>query len=788
MFATLLAPSVGDDIRVAAVRGVEALCRPYEFQVHFMLSSGDPVDIKSAIGSNATLTLGSDEDKHDICGLLVSIRLLAQTSAFAVYEALLVPQPWYLGLTKHSRVFTKMTVPDVIKEVLESSNLTGAGFELRLSADYPVEELIVQYRESRLDFIHRWMEHEGIYYFFEHADGADKMIIVDDRSAHSSLAPDAIRYRPMLQDDVSAGRCFDVFQAHYSTTVRRVKLADYDYARPMLDVSADADVSDRGVGEMHFHRARFWDPAEARRYAKIRADELKCREVVVHAHGTTLHMGAGYQFELSEHPEDSYNKKYLATEVVHFVNQVVEAGGEAIAKLIPCEFPEQYRVQVTALDETQQYRPPRTSRRPRVWGYENGVVDGEATSEYAQIDDQGRYLVKFMFDESTLEDGKASTYVRMMQPHGGTTEGFHFPLRKGTEVIFTFQGGDPDRPVIAGVVPNMTTPSPVAQANHTQNVIRTGANNYFILDDNKGSEFIALRTPKNNSGLYFGNPINNSVASFNGEGDWFDDNIFIPDWDLMDDGSIFLHTAGHTNFAFGGNWAIGCKNITETADGTVTETYKGHHLTTVTTGGRKEVINGLQEEEYKNSHKITVTGSQTIKVTTTRDDTVDGAVTEIYGSLKTTSKGLLDVHAKASETHTVTGTYLNKGSDQAKFDTKKFDVIASAKIYMDAPAVHIKTPDWNVENPKQSIITANSSWMWGLANWQLGTQIECKGFALGVTGIKAEAAGIASGAVGLELAAKGAVIEAGGVEARTKALKSFVGGLSSKIAGLISNT
>ena len=40
---------------------------------------------------------------------------------------------------------------------------------------------------------------------------------------------------------------------------------------------------------------------------------------------------------------------------------------------------------------------------------------------------------------------RISTRVRMMQPHGGTTEGFHFPLRKGTEVMIAFLGGDPDR-------------------------------------------------------------------------------------------------------------------------------------------------------------------------------------------------------------------------------------------------------------------------------------------------------------------------------------------------------
>src|SRR5690606_24419065 len=144
---------------------------------------------------------------------------------------------------------------------------------------------------------------------------------------------------------------------------------------------------------------------------------------------------------------------------------------------------EVYRVEARAIDAQKQYRAPIKTPAPRVWGYENGVVDGEADSQYAQIDDTGRYKVKFHFDESDLKDGKASTYVRMMQPHGGGTEGFHFPLRKGTEVIFTFLGGDPDRPVIAGVVPNATTPSPVTEANHTKNILRTGSGSHLTIDD-----------------------------------------------------------------------------------------------------------------------------------------------------------------------------------------------------------------------------------------------------------------------------------------------------------------
>src|SRR5262249_6064868 len=81
-----------------------------------------------------------------------------------------------------------------------------------------------------------------------------------------------------------------------------------------------------------------------------------------------------------------------------------------------------------------------------------------------------------------------------------------FPLRKGTEVLFTFLGGDPDRPLIAGVVPNLVTPSPVNAANHTKNVVQTGGKNRIELEDKAGEERITISTPHANSYLQMGAP------------------------------------------------------------------------------------------------------------------------------------------------------------------------------------------------------------------------------------------------------------------------------------------
>ena len=50
---------------------------------------------------------------------------------------------------------------------------SAAGLDVRdgLEGTYPQCEYCVEYRQTDFDFISRLMEQEGIYYFFEHADG-----------------------------------------------------------------------------------------------------------------------------------------------------------------------------------------------------------------------------------------------------------------------------------------------------------------------------------------------------------------------------------------------------------------------------------------------------------------------------------------------------------------------------------------------------------------------------------------------------------------------------------------
>jgi type VI secretion system secreted protein VgrG len=241
---------------------------------------------------------------------------------------------------------------------------------------------------------------------------------------------------------------------------------------------------------------------------------------------------------------------------------------------------------------------------PRVDGYELARVCGEAESEYAQIDEHGRYKCRILFDESDLVDGSATTFVRMMQPHAGSVEGFHFPLRKGTEVLLFFLGGNPDRPVIAGSVPNPLTRSPVTSANHTKNVIQTGARNRLEIEDLAGQERITLSTPYSNTFLRMGHPVEGHELT-----------LHTDDHTLLDSGKDFDLKVGLNG---GGTWHaivqdnldidVNAGNVTlDVTTGTYAATIKAGSTTTVQAGDT--MIDTTGKTTIKSTGDVALTSS-----------------------------------------------------------------------------------------------------------------------------------------------------------------------------------
>jgi type VI secretion system secreted protein VgrG len=736
-------------------KGQEGISILYRFEIFVTVPGADGADdLDEAIGAPLTLTIdrGGDAAPYAVHGVVAEVSVLYEPGDNALARLVLVPRLSLLDLGRHSRIFTGKKAPEIIEDILQKNGLSGGDYELRLSGSYATEEHVCQYKESDFAFVSRWMEREGMYWFFEHEDGVDKLVITDDRARHQAADRGAVLFRPSLGRDVSARDALRTFRAKKLSRPGSVKLRDYDYAKPSFAVSGSENVWKGGDAEVTLHGERLFTPGDAKRLAKIRAEELTARQSVYSGEGMAFGLRVGSTFELSEHLVDKLNKSYLVIELAHSANLSAKSG--MMRRLTGLENDLVYEVRVLAIDAEAQYRAPRLTPWPRIEGFEGAVVDGPESHDYSQVDSDGRYHVKLHFDEGDLKDGKGSTAVRMMQPHGGNPEGFHFPLRKGTEVMIAFWGGDPDRPFIAGAVPNAENPSPVTAKNHTRNIIHTGGDTHIEAEDEKGKQWVDIRTPPKDTFIHLGEPHD------------------------ADSHYIVENTKGDCLFEIGSNQDINVGGeLHETVDGAVKEEYKATHTTdikgpqttTVTAGGVTEIYQNLHltvvtsavTEEYKSGQKSTVSGGLRFEVFCSgQKTTVSGGLAQqqwtgahkrdVDGATSNTHLGTLSVHGMStvSETFDSTVTQLF-GPVTAKYASLQWQIPDGAAVTCSNFDVLIPFDNWAFLNNTYTKVLKLQIAALLLSTYVL--KLSRVGLALGANGAKADASGISIGIVGLDL-------------------------------------
>ena len=137
-----------------------------------------------------------------------------------------------------------------------------------------------------------------------------------------------------------------------------------------------------------------------------------------------------------------------------------------------------------------------------------GPVDPTAPAQQVSAqeiytDRFGRVKIQFHWDREGQWKENSSCWVRVAQTWAGAGFGFQFVPRIGMEVLVTFLGGDPDRPVIIGSLYNAThlTPEPLPQR-LTRSGIRTqsspggGGFNELSFEDAAGVERVYIHAQK----------------------------------------------------------------------------------------------------------------------------------------------------------------------------------------------------------------------------------------------------------------------------------------------------
>lgn len=500
-----------DTFAVVRMQGHEAISQLYRFEL-VLVSDDAQIDLERMLQQNATLQILAPDDarkRTPYSGMLAEFDQLHHANGYTFYRAVLVPRAWRLTLSRTSEVYlNEQTIPQTIEKLLRDAQLAGNNANFKLTGQYRPRSYVCQYQESHFDFISRWMEKEGMYYYFAQDGRSDTLEVVDDKAMHAVDAI-AVNYRPA--DELDTGLAPDSVQAfvcQQRPMPRQVVLQDYNYRKASVPLVVQAQVSPNGVGEAMFYGDNFRNATEGQRYANLRAQELLCGAKVFAGEATAVGLRSGYFMQVSHHYRDDFNGRYLVTEISH-------EGSQAGALLAGIKTPfggDQalpgqeiiYRNSFRAIPASVQFRAARTTPKPRVAGIMNATIDAEGSGQYAELDQYGQYKVQLPFDRTDKAADKSSARVRLATPYSGDGHGMHFPLHKSAEVLLSFTDGDPDQPVIVGTVPNSVNANMVDQSNPHENRISTSAGNEVYMSDTKGRESIALHSPGSKSSLLIG--------------------------------------------------------------------------------------------------------------------------------------------------------------------------------------------------------------------------------------------------------------------------------------------
>ncbi len=502
---SITSPFGKDQLLFDRCTGSEHFSQPFVFTLSALSPKGD-LKSDDILGRGLTITwrdtANGDRYFH---GLVTEFHLVGGQGSLYQYEVTLRPWLWFLSQSADCRSFQAKSVLKIFEEVIKDQHgFADYKLDLAKQGDYKPIDFCVQYRETDLNFISRLLEHEGIYYYFNHEKDKHVMVLTDDPAKHA-VCPG---YSKVNLRSASEGLVQEEHLEEWRIATRVVPQAtattDFDFKNTKTSLRSAKPQGTTYKHPSSDHAGIFDFPAgmaqqvkeDSDRAAKLRIEELQSLYRVVHGAGPIAGLLPGYTFKLENHARKDLNVEYLVVGSNYMLTEGPYAGGGGTAKEA------EGNVEIEAIVKTVAYRPPRTTPKPVISGVQTAIVVGDGE---IYTDEFGRIRVEFPWDRAASGGKDSSFWVRVAQPWAGKQWGAQFLPRVGQEVLVEFLEGDPDHPIVVGSVYNGQNKPPYSlPGNKTQSGIKTRSSesgedanyNELRFEDKKGSELLLLHAEK----------------------------------------------------------------------------------------------------------------------------------------------------------------------------------------------------------------------------------------------------------------------------------------------------
>lgn len=494
-FLSITSPLGPDALILTSFRGHEQISRPFHFQLD-LASENMSIQPADLIGLDVTWIVQSDSDAPRYFHGRVARLAIGGASARELrgYRAEVVPWLWFLSQASGCRIYQNKSVTDIVKAIFGQFGFDA--FEWNATGATAVREYCVQYRESYLDFVHRLLEDEGLFYYFRHEDGKHTMVVGDAATHFEDSSYSEVLFRAgELGNGLISG-----WEHQFAYCPGKWAATDYNFETPKTSLltSTDTIVTLPGISsyERYDYPGGYKVKADGDPIVARRMGEEEMPYDTIQGTSACRDFSPGRTFTLAEHEFDAENQKFALTVVDHQAVDPSVTGGGGQGK---------YSNSFVCIPATIRFVPPRETPRPTVKGPHTAVVVGPSGEEI-YVDKYGRIRVQFHWDREGKNNETSSCFVRVAQTIAGAQWGSFFHPRIGQEVIVEFLEGDPDKPLVTGSVYNATNMPPYAlPENMTKSGFKSRSSkgggaadfNELYFEDKKGAEVVYFHAQKN---------------------------------------------------------------------------------------------------------------------------------------------------------------------------------------------------------------------------------------------------------------------------------------------------
>ncbi|MBY5931494.1 type VI secretion system tip protein VgrG [Tateyamaria omphalii] len=486
-----------DELLAERLEFREAISELFEGELQLRSKTDDlvPADI---IGKTCDVSLELGAGVRRTWNVLITNMVVGPkvTRGLQSYRLTLRPSMWLLSQRSDCRIWQDMTSVEVCETLMSEHGLPGPE-TTGIATSPEAQHYSVQWNESDLAYLTRRLEEDGIFYWFAHEEGRHVLHLASHAAGYTG--GEDIRFAHGSTDRNHINR----FETSFAYTPGQRTARDWNFQTPGMvpegGTPSIVSLPKNGsyelfeypmVGGYGTGRASdAIDNARVERQAKLRMQASEADHRRVEGTSTARTLAAGGRFTPYDvaNPANVFDQHVILAIKHDVTDASYETGGDQ----------PDYTNRFLALPADVPATPHRATPRPRIDGTQVAIVAGPEGEEI-HPDEYGRIKLWFPWDRRAARDGSDTCWVRVMQNWAGSGWGGQIIPRIGMEVMVTYLDGDPDRPVVTGVVPNSRQKVPYELPEHkTRSTFRTDSHkadgfNELRFEDKAGEEEIRV--------------------------------------------------------------------------------------------------------------------------------------------------------------------------------------------------------------------------------------------------------------------------------------------------------